>query len=58
MIERSPSKYEIHSGSADVRFEDLTDVTVKIALFWDATPCCLVDIYQRCILKMEVAGSS
>jgi hypothetical protein len=28
------------------RFEVLNTVTMKIAVFWDVTPCSLVDIYQ------------
>jgi hypothetical protein len=30
-----------------VRFEFLATVTSKITVFWDLTPCSLVDVYQN-----------
>jgi hypothetical protein len=30
-----------------VRFEGLTALSMKIAVFWDVTPCSLVDILER-----------
>jgi hypothetical protein len=29
-----------------LRFEALTAVNIKIAVFWDMTPCSVVDIHQ------------
>jgi hypothetical protein len=31
----------------NVKFEVLTTVTMKSAIFWDVTPCILVDVYQK-----------
>jgi hypothetical protein len=30
-----------------VRFDFLTTVTMKIAVFWDMTPCSMVEEYRR-----------
>jgi hypothetical protein len=44
------------------RFEVLTVVTMKITVFWDVTPCRLVDCYRRfgdsSALNLEAARSS
>jgi hypothetical protein len=31
----------------EVRFQVLTAVSVKMAVFWVVTPCSLVEIYRR-----------
>jgi hypothetical protein len=49
-----------------VGFEVLTEVSTKMAVFWDVAPCSLVEIYQRfrghrsraIALMMEAASTS
>jgi hypothetical protein len=43
--------------SSILRFEVLEAVTMRISVFWDVTPCTLIDIYQR-IAEAEGIGSS
>jgi hypothetical protein len=38
---------DIRGAPKCVRLGVLTEVTVKMTLFWDLTPCSLVDIYQH-----------
>jgi hypothetical protein len=35
----------LHFNIMNVGFEFLTAVTIKTTVFWDITPCCLVDAY-------------
>jgi hypothetical protein len=43
----------------EVRFEVLTAVSMKMAVFWVVAPCSLVEVYRRFrALMMEAAGTS
>jgi hypothetical protein len=37
--------------NSDVRFEDLTAVTVKFIVFWDGMLCGVTDVFQRFEVK-------
>jgi hypothetical protein len=43
----SPSTFVCSLIITSVRFEDLTALSMKIAVFWVVAPCSLVEVYQR-----------
>jgi hypothetical protein len=42
----------------NVRFEVLTAASTKMAVFWVAAPCSLVEVYRHITLMMEAASIS
>jgi hypothetical protein len=57
-VHQSPPLDRILSQMNPVGFEVLTAVNTKMAVFWVAAPCSLIDVYQLIALMMEAASTS